>query len=217
VPPRVVGVADTVEIIAGRAAALRSGPKGRPTALLVAVSGIDASGKGAIAAQIAAGFERAGLHVASIGLDPWHQPASVRFAQEDPGGTFYRSAFRFDELFERLIEPLRRNRSIVLEERLIDLATDATYEHTFRFERVDIILLEGIFLLRRDLRPRYDVSIWIDCPLEVALTRALRRNQEGKPAVELQADYERIYFPAQRIHLALDQPAAHADLVLENG
>jgi uridine kinase len=217
VPPRVVGVADAVEIIAGRAAALRSGPKGRPTALLVAVSGIDASGKGAITAQIAAGFERAGLRVASIGLDPWHQPASVRFAQEDPGGTFYRSAFRFDELFERLIEPLRRNRSIVLEERLIDLATDATYEHTFRFERVDIILLEGIFLLRRDLRPRYDVSIWIDCPLEVALTRALRRNQEGKPAVELQADYERIYFPAQQIHLALDQPAAHADLVLENG
>lgn len=216
-PPRVVDVADAVEIIADRAAAPGSGPTGRRTAVLAAVSGIDASGKGAIAAQIAAGLERAGLRVASIGLDPWHQPAGVRFAAEDPGGTFYRSAFRFDELFERLIEPLRRDRSIVLEERLIDLATDATYEHTFRFEHVDIILLEGIFLLRRDLRPRYDVSIWIDCPFEVALARALRRNQEGKPAAKLQADYERIYFPAQRIHIALDRPAARADLILENG
>ena len=71
--------------------------------------------------------------------------------------------------------------------------------------------------MRRDLRPRYDASLWVECPFETALERALRRNQEGKPEAQLRADYERIYFPAQRLHIAQDAPAAHADLVVANG
>jgi uridine kinase len=206
-----------VEAVAHLAAARRRAPGADgQAALLAAISGIDASGKGMICAQLAAGLEHAGFRVAPIALDPWHQPARVRFAEHDPAGHFFRHGFRFDELFERLIEPLRRDRAIALEARLVDPATDATRSHTYRFENVDVILLEGIFLLRRDLRARYDVSLWIDCPFDVALARALRRNQEGKPAEQLRADYERIYFPAQRLHFQLDGPAAHADFVLEN-
>jgi len=209
-PPRFVRVEDAVADLAHRATV------GRRPALLAALSGIEASGKSVVAGRIAVGLQQAGLRVAPIALDPWHQPASVRFAEHDPAATFYRNAFRFEELFERLVEPLRRDRAIELEARLLDLPADATYAHTYRYENVDVILLEGIFLLRRDLRPRYDWSLWIECPLEVALARALRRNQEGKALEQLRADYERIYFPARRLHLALDEPAAHADLVLEN-
>ena len=226
---RVVTVEDAVGVLVRRATASRgdasraaergraggAAPRAEP-ATLAALSGIDGSGKGLIAGRIAAGLREAGLEVAPIALDPWHHPARIRFAR-DSGAHFYSNAFRFDELFERLIEPLRRDRSIELEARLLDLPTDATYQYTYRFEHVNVILIEGIFLLRRDLRSRYDVTLWIDCPFEVALERALRRNQEATPAEQIRSDYERIYFPAQRLHLALDDPPTHADLVLENG
>ena len=70
------------------------------------------------------------------------------------------------------------------------------------------------FLFRRALRHRYDLSIWVDCSFEAALMRALARNQEGLPPERLLADYRRIYFPAQEIHLRRDRPRDFADVVV---
>ena len=78
-------------------------------------------------------------------------------------------------------------------------------------------LLEGIFLLRRDLRGRYDLAFWVECSFETALARALARNQEGQSEARLRDDYARIYFAAQRHHIGLDAPAEAADGVIWNG
>ena len=57
---------------------------------------------------------------------------------------------------------------------------------------------------------------WLDCTFATALERALRRGQEGLPPDETIRAYETIYFPAQRIHFARDEPRAGADLVVPN-
>ena len=56
----------------------------------------------------------------------------------------------------------------------------------------------------------------MECSFETALRRAIARGQEGLAAAETIAAYQNIYFPAQRVHLAEDDPRACADLVLEN-
>jgi uridine kinase len=194
--------------------AARAGQRRR--ALLVAISGIDGSGKSTLAAKAAELLEGRGLRTACITLDPWHTPWPMRHNADDPGAHFYRHAFRFDELFARLITPLQRHRSIRLTLDLIRLVDDAWVEHTYDFRDVDVILLEGIFLLRRGLRRRYDLAFWVECSFETALARALGRNQEGQSEARLRDDYRRIYFAAQRIHIARDMPAAHADGVIVN-
>jgi len=188
----------------------------RGRAPVVALSGIDGSGKSTLAAGAAELLEGRGVRVASITLDPWHTPWAMRYNPTDPGRHFYRHAFRFDELFERLVTPLRRHRSIRLTLDLIRLVDDAWVSHTYEFSDVDVILLEGIFLLRRDLRRRYDLAFWVDCPFETALARALARNQEGQSEARLRDDYVRIYFAAQRYHIARDAPAESADDVIDN-
>ncbi len=184
--------------------------------LLVALSGIDASGKTTLARELEDALASRGFRVALIGADSWHHRASVRFSESDPAAHFYWNAFRFEELFRRLIEPLRRDGSVTLTANLVKIASDASYPHTYLFRKVDIILLEGIFLLRQDLRDRYDLSFWIDCSFETALERALSRNQEGQSKDRLLSDYRRIYFPAQKIHLATDWPRFFADAILSN-
>lgn len=82
---------------------------------------------------------------------------------------------------------------------------------------MDVVVLEGIFLLRTEWRARYDLSFWIDCSERTALERALRRNQERLSPERLIADYRRIYFPAQRVHAVCDEPRWHADGLFVDG
>ncbi len=73
-------------------------------------------------------------------------------------------------------------------------------KHVYEFEDVEVIVLEGIYLIKRALRGHYDLSIWIDCSFETALERAIARGQEGLPVQETIHAYRTIYFPAQEIH-----------------
>jgi uridine kinase len=59
-----------------------------------------------------------------------------------------------------------------------ELATRAR-RHPYEFREVDVILLEGIFLLKQELRAHYDLSIWIDCSFKTALARAIARAREA--------------------------------------
>ena len=183
-------------------------------ALLVGISGIDASGKGYIATKIAS--ELFGLNVALINVDGWLNLPDVRFDPADPAEDFYKNALRLDEMFERLVLPLKTNRSVDL---TMDFAEETATEfrqHRYRFEKIDIVVLEGIFLFKRQFANHFDLKIWIECSFETALRRAIGRSQEGLDRKETIDVYNTIYFPAQRIHIARDNPLTVADLMFDN-
>lgn len=194
-----------------------AGSRPRPDrAALVAISGVDGSGKSHLARLIAARLGRAGRRVALIGIDPWQNPQTMRFSAADPGPHFYRHAIRFEELFSQVVEPLVGDRALRLRTRGIRTDADVWEPLVYDHRDVEVVLLEGIFLLRRDLVHRYDLRIWVECSLETALRRALARNVENRPPEALREDYARIYHAAQRVHFALDAPRAAADLLLDN-
>lgn len=185
--------------------------------LLVAVTGIDGSGKGFVTAQITKMLEAQSVSVAAINIDGWLNLPSRRFDPKNPARHFYEQGIRFPEMFDRLVLPLRKRRSLRLNAELTDASNLEEYrEHPYQIEDVDVILLDGIFLLKKAFRIHYDLSFWIDCTFETALERALARDQEGLPRDELIRDYETIYFPAQRIHLSEDQPKEAATSILPN-
>jgi uridine kinase len=185
-------------------------------ALLVAISGIDGSGKSTLATQLAQRLNKNGINSVLITLDAWHNPPEKRFGKEDPGGHFYRNAFRFNELFDLVVNPLRLNRALQVTVELTRLPENDSYLHRYDFGDVDVILLEGIFLLKRELRESYDLAFWVECSFEEALRRAVLRNQEGLSEEQIIEDYKRIYFPAQRIHLEWDNPKSNVDGVVDN-
>jgi uridine kinase len=184
--------------------------------VLVAVSGIDASGKGHVAAEMIAALRARGLRIAGLSADAWLNLPHVRFAVSRPAEHFYRHAVRFEEMFEQLVLPLRDRRSLRLEADLTEETAREYRKHSYEFEDVDVVVLEGIFLLKCAFQPRYDLSLWIDCTFETALVRAIARGQEGLSRDETVRAYRSIYFPAQRIHLARDRPRAAATAVIQN-
>ncbi|KGF73692.1 uridine kinase [Neosynechococcus sphagnicola sy1] len=183
--------------------------------VLVAVSGIDGSGKGYITQKLVSEINQQGVKAIAINIDPWLALPEQRFNPENPGEHFYHHAFVFEDLFQQLIHPLKQHRSIHLKTTLTgEFGTPFT--QTYDFQDVDVIVLEGIFLLKRSLRHHYDLTVWVECSFETALERALQRNQEDLSPEAIIHAYHTIYFPAERLHLAVDDPKASVDAIYMN-
>lgn len=185
-------------------------------AMLAGISGIDASGKGYISKLVSEGLKRHGLRVALINVDGWLNLPSVRFDPHDPAGNFYRNALRLGEMFEQLILPLRDRLGIDIEADHAEETASEYRRHVYYFENIDIIILEGIFLFKREYIKHFDLKVWVECPFEKALERAVERSQEGLPPNETQQAYQTTYFPAQRLHLKTDDPKNAADTIFNN-
>ena len=189
----------------------------RVRAVLAAITGIDASGKGYVTERIAERLREHGKRVAVINADGWLELPARRFSADNPAEHFYAHAIRFDEMFAQLVLPLRDRRSLHLEADLADPTGANVYRrHTYDFAQIDVVLLEGIFLLIPAYRKHYDLSFWVECSFETALERGVQRAQEGLPPAETIREFETIYFPAQRIHLERDQPRLAATAIIVN-
>ena len=184
--------------------------------LLVGVSGIDGCGKGYVARQLEARLALHGVTPAILNVDGWLNLPERRFRQGDPAQNFYENAIRFDQFFTQLVIPLRDRRSVQLVADFTEETASQYRKHTYDFTDVSVVLVEGIFLFKRQYRTHFDLAIWIDCSFPTALARAIDRAQEGLSAAKTIAAYETIYFPAQRIHLTHDHPRENADLIFEN-
>ena len=184
--------------------------------LLVGVSGIDGCGKGYVARQLEARLALHGVTPAILNVDGWLNLPEKRFNRSDPAENFYENAIRFDQFFTQLVMPLRDRRSVRLVADFTEETASQYRKHTYDFKDVSVVLVEGIFLFKRQYRTHFDLAIWVDCSFPTALARAIERAQEGLSAAKTIAAYETIYFPAQRIHLARDNPRENADLTFEN-
>ena len=189
-------------------------PRGQ--SLLASISGIDASGKGFVSAKLAEKLRRKGFTVADINADGWLNLPKVRFNAKNPAENFYERGIRFDEMFEKLVLPLKNTRSINLTADYAEETADRFRKHKYFYKDIDIILLEGIFLFKSEFKNCFDLKIWIECPFEIALMRAVARSQENLSAAETVRAYETVYFPAQKIHFERDAPRESADLIWEN-
>src|SRR5258705_1550830 len=202
---------DLVARILGQRAAI---PEGR--SLLVGISGIDGSGKGYVTKQIESRLGKHSIAVANINADGWLNLPDTRFNSIEPAAHFYDNAIRFDELFAKLLVPLKEQRSVNFVADFTEESARNYRKHAYSFKDVGVVLAEGIFLFKREHRKVFDLTVWVECSFPTALTRALVRAQEGlSPAATIRA-YETIYFPAQKIHFARDNPRETASLIIDN-
>lgn len=184
--------------------------------LLTAISGIDGCGKGYLTARLVNMLQSKGMRVAAINIDGWLNLPDKRFDSSNPAEHFYLNAIRFQEMFDQLVIPLRNRRSLQIEANCVEETSTEYSRHIYEFKDIDIIVLEGIYLLKRAFQSCYDLSYWIDCSFDTALERAISRGQEGLVPEETVRAYRTIYFPAQEIHFKRDNPKDAATLIINN-
>ena len=72
-----------------------------------------------------------------------------------------------------------------------------------------VLLFDGVFLQCPELRPHWDVAIWVDASFEVTVGRAIRRDAANDTEAEvLRGLYQRRYVPGQLIYMERCQPGS---------
>ena len=86
-----------------------------------------------------------------------------------------------------------------------------------RAEPNSILLLDGVFLQRAELRTYFDFSIFLRADFSVTMARAEHRDLELLGSVEeVRRRYRERYGPGQELYLSSANPEQWASVVIDN-
>lgn len=180
-------------------------------ALVVAISGIEGSGKRALTEKIAQALTLDGLNVAVIHTDDWEACKGIRFNVMNSPEEYYLNAYRFDEMFEELVLPLKLFGSI---KTTIDLDdTESPRKVEYNFKDIDIILIEGVYLLQQSFLDLYDYSCWVKSNFQAAFKRLAEQVDIEESQEALVNLFELLIKPAAQYHLYADDPIGNSQSI----
>ena len=187
--------------------------------VIVAVDGLDGAGKTVFADGLAEVFAETGDAVFRASIDGFHRPRSERYlrGRTSPEG-FYRDSFDYATFRRVLIDPFRDGAQTAattgFQLAAFDVVRDAPVESQWVTAPLDAVLVvDGIFLHRPELRDLWDWSIWLDVPFDVSYARmALRDGSDPDPDAPSNARYRQ----GQEIYLREARPREAASVIVDN-
>lgn len=187
--------------------------------VVVAVDGVDGAGKTVFADGLAEVFAEDGIAVFRAGIDDFHRPRAERYARgkDSPDG-FYLDSYDYATFRRVLIDPFRDGArtagSTGFQLAAFDLARDSPVDAQWvTGPRDAVLIVDGIFLHRPELRALWDWSVWLEVPFEVAYARmAARDGCDPDP----RAPSNRRYHDGQHRYLREAAPREAATAVVDN-
>ncbi len=190
---------------------------GHPTR--VAVDGVDAAGKTTLCNELVAPLESLGRHVVRASVDRFHNPAAIRLrrGEASPEGYFHDS-FDYSSLIDTLLRPFGPSGSRRFRRAVFDYLSDSSVDSPVEEARLDSILLfDGVFLMRPELRDHWDLSIFVQADFAETVSRAeLRDRSLFGSADAVRRRYEQRYVPGQQLYLSECSPEHIASIVIDN-
>jgi uridine kinase len=207
---------DPVQMIASLADLIEARRKDG-VALIVGITGIDTAGKSELATALHRVLVDRRMPSSLVHVDDFHRPRAERYAADLPEPRrYYERSIDFDRLEREVLRPLRRDGHLQIKLRLLDLRTDAwTLERAISVDRGGVVLLEGVFLFRPEVRQYLDLKVFLHVDEAVVLRRAQARDLPAQGA-EVLRKYREKYLPAQCAYLSLYPPQTHADVLIDN-
>ena len=186
-------VAKVLSLVEGESVA------GRTT--LVAVDGLGGAGKSTLAEQLLKALERSVV----VNVDDFFRPmTAIERSELDPEDG-YNQYFDWKRLRDYVLRPL--GRELRARYRRYDWARGKLLAEWHVVEPGGVVIVEGVYSTRRELRPCFGVTIYVDTPREQRLARMLERGYSDLTWVEHWMASEDWYEEQER-------PKEHVDLVL---
>ena len=114
-----------------------------------------------------------------------------------------------EKLFEAVHEKLDHLRL-----KFYDKENDRCYMENINIEQCNVILIEGVFLQRKEWKDFFDYMIYLDCPKNVRSKRVLQRDAYIGNMSERLKKYEQRYWAAEDYYFDEANPIQSADIVI---
>jgi uridine kinase len=93
-------------------------------------------------------------------------------------------------------------------------SSDKIYTKTISVPPNSIVIIEGIFLQRKEWKAYYDYTIFIDCPREIRYDRVLNRDSYIGDKQAILDKYKRRYWLGEEYYLRSVNPMENANKIL---
>lgn len=185
---------------------------------IIAIAGASASGKSLFASTVYQELvaELGGERISVLQEDAYYRDQS-HLSPEQRVLTNYDhpSAFEHDLLNDHL-QKLRNDETVAMPQ--YSYQEHTRIEKTIPVAPARVILVEGILLLNsKKLRQQFDISVFMDTPLDICLLRRINRDMElrGRTLASITEQYEKYVRPA--FFDFIFPSKQHADLVVTRG
>ncbi|HGE5780788.1 MULTISPECIES: uridine kinase [Bacillus] len=187
--------------------------------LRVGVSGITASGKTTFANELQNEIHLQGRKVVRASIDNFHNPKVVRYSQgKESAKGYYEDAHDYQAFAERLLVPLGPDGDMRYVMKSHDLETDMyTKTESILALKDMIFIIDGTFLLKKELQHLFDYKIFVETDFETARERGSSREAKAfgnkKRAEEI---FLQRYHAACHMYIEEHAPKQCADVVFMN-
>lgn len=188
---------------------LMSQPEPNGPNLIVGIDGVDGSGKTMLADALAAVMPS----VVRVSIDGFHHVRVRRYrrGRTSPEG-FWLDSYDYSRFREDVVDPFRRGRGTYLPAGH-DVDSDQLLSGPrHQVPRGSVLLVDGIFLHRPELRDLWDLSVFLDVPFDESVRRMSVR--DGLPADPSAAENAR-YVGGQKLYLTACAPAERATILVD--
>jgi uridine kinase len=184
-------------------------------AVRVGIDGVDGAGKTMFGDQLARCLQESGRLTIRASVDGFHHPKAIRYrrGRQSPQGYFHDS-YDYVQLKAALLDPLSPGGSGRYRSAIFDHRLDAPVAMP-EAQAVPgaILVFDGIFLHRPELRLYWDYSIFLQVGFDISILRMARRDA-GSP--DPHASANRRYVEGQALYLRACDPARHATITINN-
>lgn len=184
-----------------------------PGRRLVAIDGVDGSGKTSFAANLVSQIQN--RFVTVIHADDFLNPSAIRHAKgrASPEG-FWEDTYNYAALHERILRPLGPQGTGWFSPESYDAVNDRTAHVDLLLAPPDaLVFVEGMFLHRDELASSWDASVFLDVPFtETAARMAIRDGSNPDPDHPTMSRY----VGGQRLYFAAARPWERATFVVDN-
>ncbi|MDN4607240.1 kinase [Sporosarcina highlanderae] len=185
--------------------------KNRP--LIVGIDGLGGAGKTTFVKEVEQELKDCNCEVRIYHLDEHIVETSKRYHTGfEEWYEYYYLQWDISGLLNSFLVPLRNSENLQLP--FYDKSTDSISYRQVELFTNSIVLIEGIFLQRKEWKSIFDYVIFLNCPFELRKERVLGRDSYIGDYHDRMKKYTERYWPAEKHYLDTIRPDRIADLVI---